>query len=129
MLELRRTSDALADLHRLRALETTNTPLQDIDSDWLDLTEGWCRKRLNDLPGAIACMERLVKRSNASAIGHFNLGCYLALFGKRERAWREVSLACSMSRQFRELAAMETDLASLQSDARFAALVGRREQA
>ena len=67
---------ALADLARLKGL--------DHDEEWADVTEAWCRKRLDDLPGAVACMERLIDRGR-SPIGHFNLGCYLALMGEAER--------------------------------------------
>lgn len=93
------------------------------DADWRDFTEAWCRKRIGDLPGAIQCMERLLKRSPRSALGHYNLGCYLALAGDEDRALDEVSLACGMDEEFRKLAADEPDLEPLREDPRFQALL------
>ncbi len=114
-VELGRHEDAVTDLEELRELPH--------DPDWLDLTEGWCRKRLDDLPGAVACMERLLQRSQKSAIGHFNLGCYLALLGDRDRAIEEVTIACGLEEQFRSLARDERDLESLSGDPRFEQLL------
>lgn len=108
-------TDALADLDELRSYEH--------DPEWLDLTEAWCRKRTDDLPGAVACMERLLQRSHRSAIGHFNLGCYLALQGQTERALEEVTLACGLEQDYRQLAAEEHDLDSLRDDPRFRELI------
>ena len=103
--------DAIADLNEIRHF--------DHDPEWADLTEAWCRKRLNDLPAAIACMERLVARTNHSAIGHFNLGCYLALAGEPERALDEITLSCGIDNSFRKLLAEEADLDSLRDYAEF----------
>lgn len=108
--------EALADLGELR---TT-----DADPEWLDLTEAWCRKRVQDLPGAIRCMEQLLARNPKSDIGHFNLGCYLALAGERERALEEVTIACGIDEEFRAIAREEPDLDALHDDPRFRALVG-----
>lgn len=93
------------------------------DPVWRDLTEAWCRKRVDDLPGAIACMERLLRRDPRAAIGHFNLGCYLALAGDPERALDEVSLACGIDESFRALLHDEADLTALHDDPRFGALL------
>lgn len=94
----------------------------DHDQEWADLTEAWCRKRLGDLPGAVRCMERLIKREKCS-IGHYNLACYLALMGKHKRAIDELSVACGMDPRFRKLLAEEKDLVSLQDDPAFQALL------
>lgn len=93
------------------------------DPEWRDVTEAWCRKRLDDLSGAIECMERLLTRNPRSALGHYNLGCYLALAGDPERALDEVSLACGMDEEFRSHAATESDLDALREDPRFRALL------
>lgn len=113
--ELLRYEDAIADIEDLRSF--------DHDADWADLTEAWCRKRMGDLTGAADCMERLLKRSNHSAIGHFNLGCYLALQGETGRALDEVTLACGIDPSFRKLLGEESDLDSLRGLPGFQSLV------
>jgi predicted Zn-dependent protease len=107
----KRHREAVADLDELRT-----TPY---DPDWLDLTEAWCRKRLQDLPGAVRCMQQLLYRNPRSAIGHFNLGCYLALSGDKERALDEVSIACGLDESFRAMLHDEVDLVSLRQDHRY----------
>jgi tetratricopeptide (TPR) repeat protein len=115
MVDLGRYGDALDALDEASYFEH--------DAVWRDVTEAWCRKRLGDLPAAIACMERLLRRNPRSAIGHFNLGCYLALSGDLEQALDEVSLACGMDETFRKLARDEADLGALHEDPRFRALL------
>lgn len=92
-------------------------------ADWLDLTEAWCRKRMRDLPAAVHCMEQLLSRNGRSGIGHFNLGCYLALAGESERALDEVTVACGINHAFRDMLHDEPDLDSLRDDKRFQALM------
>ncbi|MBX3463181.1 MAG: tetratricopeptide repeat protein [Planctomycetes bacterium] len=115
LVGLGRHADALADLGELRRDQPPH--------DWIDLTEAWCRKRTGDLEAAIRCMERLVARSPRSDIGHFNLGCYLALAGQTDRAIDEVTLACGLAEEFRDYARDEPDLDSLRRDPRFRALL------
>lgn len=105
---------ALTSLKALKELEH--------DEEWADLTEAWCRKRLDDLPGAVGCMERLIDRDKSS-IGHFNLACYLALMGHRQRALDELAIACGMDARFRKLLEEEKDLESLHDDPAFKALL------
>ncbi len=112
---LGRHEEALADLEELRPF--------DPDPEWLDLTEAWCLKRVGKLEGAVACMQRLVERSRRSAIGHYNLGCYLALLGDKERAIDEVTVACGIEARLRSAATEESDLDSLRGDPRFEALL------
>lgn len=114
---IHRYSDAIVDIEEIRHF--------DHDPEWADLTEAWCRKRLEDLPSAIQCMERLVNRTNHSAIGHFNLGCYLALVGNSDRALDEVTLACGIDPSFRKLLAEEADLDSLREYPEFQNLLGQ----
>lgn len=110
-----RCAEALVDLAELRTAQP--------DLDWIDLTEAWCRKRTNDLRGAIRCMEQLLERNPRSDIGHYNLGCYLALDGQRDRAIDEVTIACGMQPEFRDHARDEPDLDSLRTDTRFRQLM------
>jgi len=110
-----RHAEALTDIAELRTGKDA--------VDWLDLCEAWCRKRVADLAGAIRCMEQLIARNPRSDIGHFNLGCYLALAGQRDRAIDEVTLACGLTDSFRDLARDEPDLDSLRNDARFRQLM------
>lgn len=114
-VDLARHGDALAALEELRTFES--------DNEWLHVTEAWCRKRLDDLPGAIDCMRRLLHHNPRSAIGHFNLGCYLALRGEPESALDEVTVACGLDPDFRTLAAHEDDLVSLRGNPDFEALL------
>ncbi len=117
-IDLHRYDDALAALDEIR-------PFED-DLAWLDLTEAWCHKRTDALPKSIQCMERLIDRSGRCAIGHFNLGCYLALSGAYDRAIEEVTIACGLDEKFRELLADERDLDSVRDDVRFRQLLPRR---
>jgi hypothetical protein len=120
-VQVKRHKDALRDLAELRSLQ--------YDPDWVDLTEAWCRKRSADLPGAVRLMEQLVERNPKLAIGHFNLGCYLALTGERERALDEVTLACGLKPEMRMNLHDEPDLDSLRRDARFEQLLAARGDA
>ncbi len=113
----KRHDEALGDIAALR--------VRNHDPEWLDLTEAWCRKRLPDLRGSIRCMEQLLQRDAKSAIGHFNLGCYLALAGEHERALDEVAIACGIDASFREMLHDEPDLNSIRGDERFAAMMAR----
>lgn len=113
-----RHREALADLAELRQGHP--------ELDWIELTEAWCRKRTDDLPGAVKCMERLLQRQPRSGIGHFNLGCYLALAGAIDRAVDEITIACGIEAEFRDLARDETDLDVLRTDPRFRQLMQTR---
>lgn len=81
---------------------------------------------MRDLPAAVHCMEQLLSRNGRSGIGHFNLGCYLALAGESERALDEVTVACGIDHAFRDMLHDEPDLDSLRDDKRFQALMTGR---
>lgn len=106
LLDLRRHAEALRCVEALRRLGHG-------DLEWLEVTEAWCRKRLDDLHGAIGCIRRLLDHRHRSAIGHFNLGCYLALSGDRSESLAAVSKACALDPGFVELAQEEPDLDSV----------------
>jgi len=110
---------ALADLTELRSSHP--------DDDWVDLTEAWCRRRLDDLPGAIRCARQLVQRNHRSDTGHFNLACYLALAGHRDDAIDALSIACGLNPSCRDEARDEPDFDSLRTDDRFRQLLRPRD--
>jgi hypothetical protein len=124
LVALGKHAEALADLVAMRpAVELLDdVRLRGSGREWVELTEAWCRKRSDDLSGAIACMRRLIDGQPRSAIGHFNLGCYLALAGEREQALSEVTVACGIDETFRAFLADEPDLDSLHQDPRFQGL-------
>jgi tetratricopeptide (TPR) repeat protein len=93
------------------------------DDEWVALTEGYVRKRAGDLRGAIRCLEELLLRDHKSAVGHFNLGCYLALAGDKDRAIAELSLACGLDEGNRDFLRDDADLDPLRTDDRFRALL------
>lgn len=111
---------ALADLGELRQLAPAE--------EWVDLTEAWCRKRAGDLRGAVRCLEGLLARDQKCAVARFNLGCYLALLGERDRAIDELSLACGLDDGNRDFLRDDADLDGLRTDPRFRALL-REERA
>lgn len=115
LVELQRIEEALASIDTLGSF--------DHDPDWFDLTRAWCLKRTGRVSEAAECMERLIARSHRSAIGHYNLGCYLALLGTQDRAIDEVALACGIESEFRRHAVQEADLDSLRGNPRFDALL------
>ncbi len=119
LVTMSRLAEALADLEKLKEF--------DHDQEWADLTEAWCHKRLDDLPGAVGCMERLIGRGRCP-IGHFNLACYLALQGKQQRALDELAVACGMDARFRKLLNEEEDLGSLRDDPAFQSLLRKRSR-
>lgn len=95
------------------------------EPEWFDLTEAWCRKRTGDIQGAARCMERLIGREPRSAIGHFNLGCYLALMGETARAIGLLRQACRLDASFRSTPLDDTDLDGLRGRPDFEALRAR----
>jgi hypothetical protein len=111
MARFREALDDIAELER-----------GDHDFEWCMLTKAWCHKRIAELPRAIDCMRALVGRNGQSGIGHFNLGCYLALAGLLDEAMDEVAVACGIEDDFRELMVDEPDLTALREDPRFQAL-------
>lgn len=106
---------ALDELQALRQLHPND--------DWLDLTEAWCRRRTDDLAGAIRCIEQLLERNHRHDVAHFNLACYLALSHQKDRAIDALSIACGLNPDCRAHAIEEPDLDGLRTDARFRQLL------
>ena len=115
LVDIGRFADALAHLQELRSLPH--------DTEWLAITEGWCRRRTEDLPGAIRCMEELITTSRSSAIGHYNLACYLSLSARIDEAVRMLAHAVALDAKLRSHARTEQDFDSIRSDERFLALI------
>ena len=84
---------------------------------WVNM--GWCRKRTGRLDLAIQAMEDLLARQPESPIGHYNLACYLALAGDKERCLGELRLAFELDPSLKELAQEESDFDSLRNDPEF----------
>lgn len=114
LVALAQYRDALVDLAELDNLHH--------DPEWLELTRAWCMKRVGDLAGAARCMERLIARTPDSGIGHFNLGCYLALAGDTERALAMVTRACQLDPHFRSTPLDDSDLDALRGRPEFESL-------
>ena len=112
--------NALEDLHELRLLHP--------DDDWVDLTEAWCRRRADDLDGAIRCAQQLIARDARNDVAHFNLACYLALAKQTDRAIDALSLACGLNPDHRTYALDEPDFDALRTDERFRQLVRPPQQ-
>ncbi len=115
LIELKQYDEALTAMQELSHFNH--------DPDWLDLTQAWCFKRLGQLDRSIACMENLCQRQHQSAIGHYNLACYLCLSGKLQQALDELTLACGLDSRFRALLADEQDLDDLRSSPEFQRLL------
>ncbi|MEO0478022.1 MAG: tetratricopeptide repeat protein [Planctomycetota bacterium] len=105
LILLERFDDALSCLRELRHFE--------VDPVWLEVNEAWCYKRVDNLSAAIEAMQRLIDRAPEEAIGHYNLGCYLALRGESEQAIAALARAFAIDNDFREHAVEEHDLDSL----------------
>jgi thioredoxin-like negative regulator of GroEL len=114
-IRLGNTEPALADLAELRIDHPTH--------EWVDLTEAWCRRRHDDLPGAIRCIEQLLSTNHQHHIARFNLACYLALSGDADRAIDELSVACGLNPDCRTFAIDEPDFDVLRTDERFRQLL------
>ena len=108
----------LADLRELR--------IEHPSSEWVNLTEAWCRRRHDDLPGAIRCIEQLLERNHKHHIAHFNLACYLALSGEIDRSIDALSIACGLDPECRTFAIDEPDFDCLRNDERFRHLLRSR---
>lgn len=86
---------------------------------WLGL--GWCRKRLGDVPSAIAALEQGLARHPRQAILFYNLACYHSLVGNVSAAVDHLARAISLDSRYRDLTAAEHDFDPIRDDPRFVA--------
>ena len=80
---------------------------------------GWCRKRQGRLDLAVRAMESLLDARPDEPIGLYNLACYCALAGERDRALRLLSRAVSGDPGYKAMAREEADFAGLSDDPEF----------
>jgi len=96
---------------------------RDPESEAAYLGLGWCYKRLDSLELAIASLESLVAVKPDYALGVYNLACYLALDGDRDRSLELLARAIELEKSFQEHARTETDFDELREDPGFQSLV------
>lgn len=94
------------------------------------LSLGWCFKRSDRIDRAIASLreaEKLCPKSDGKTLPlvHYNLGCYLALAGRKQDAIETLSRAFERDASYLDLATIEEDLAGLRGDRDFQELVDR----
>lgn len=112
---LERYAEALRPLHEAARRMPSNI--------YVRLAIGWCCKRTDRLPEAIAAMEQALESEPAEAILHYNLSCYLSLAGEKSRALSHLSRALSLDAGFRNLIPDEADFDPIRSDPAFVALL------
>jgi len=97
---------------------------RDPESESAFLGLGWCYKRLDSLELAIASLESLVALKPDYALGVYNLACYLALDGDRDRTLELLERAIELESAFQEHAQTETDFDALREDPEFRSIIG-----
>ncbi len=88
------------------------------------LALAWCYKRTDQLPLAIETMQSAVELDSESAIGHYNLACYCALYHRVDLALMHLSFALDLDSNYRQHMAQESDFDGIRSNPRFASLAG-----
>ena len=88
----------------------------------------WCYKRIGELSNAITVMESAYRRHPDAPIVLYNLSCYLALAGDKERALSWLGRALRMQPSFRKLIPDESDFNELRHDADFQFITGLRAE-
>jgi tetratricopeptide (TPR) repeat protein len=90
---------------------------------------GWCYKRTNQLPRAIAELhlaERVAKQRRddpSRALATYNLACYYSLARRKPETLHWLELALAADPKYGKLAAAEADFAPFQADPAFQALL------
>lgn len=86
---------------------------------WLGL--GWCYKRLERLPDAIAALKSGLTSSPHQPVLLYNLACYHSLAGHVTSAIDHLTRAIAMDDRFRDMTGSERDFDPIRSDPRFVA--------
>jgi tetratricopeptide (TPR) repeat protein len=105
------------------AYETLRKRAPSIRAAYIGL--GWCHKRTDRLDLALEALEDVVRENPDYPLGVYNLACYLALDGKRERSLELLEKAIELEQSFREHALTETDFDGIRDDSGFQKLTER----
>ena len=111
---LERYQEALAPLEA--AAETTPDSIQ------IRLAQGWCYKRVGNIPLAVASLERAVDSCPDNALLHYNLACYLSLAGRKPQALKHLSRALVLEPDYRLMIEDEPDFDPIRNDPTFVAM-------
>jgi Flp pilus assembly protein TadD len=111
---MERHKEALEALDRAAKLRPSDVRV------WLAL--GWCHKRTGRVDLAVQDLERALEVDPAAALVHYNLACYLSLFGDKPRALSHLSRALTIDATYRRLVDEEPDFDPIRSDPEFQAL-------
>jgi len=114
--QLRQYDEAIA--HYERALRERSNDLSAL------LGIAWCYKRTDQLPRAIAAMDRAYDAQPDEPIVLYNLACYFALDGDKARALSWLGRALRMKSSLRTLIPDEHDFDSLRDDPDFQFVAG-----
>ncbi len=124
--QLRAEAYRMKQLHAEALRDYERALREDPEDPTLMLGMAWCYKRTGQLGKAIAVTEAAYRVAPDKPLIMYNLACYLALAGDRERALAWLGRALRRDQSFRKLVAEETDFDSLRSDPDFRRIVGER---
>lgn len=90
---------------------------------WFRLTEASNWRRKGNLKKAVEILQDAVQRYPEQAVLHYDLACYLALKGEKEKALKALERAIQLDAGLKALAQKDDDLKSLRNDERFEKLM------
>jgi len=90
---------------------------------WARLSEASSWRQRGNLKKAIEVLQTAVQRYPEQAVLYYDLACYFALAGERERALEALERAIQIDAGLKSLAQKDDDLRSLRGDKRFEELV------
>ncbi len=96
------------------------------DFFWSWMSLGFTRKEKGDLEGAISATVTAQTLSNTDQenyLSSYNLGCYVALQGRRDEAMKYLRIAIEGDAKIKEWAQQDDDLLSLREDDEFIRLI------